>query len=81
MPRALPGWVTSNEESVRREAAPYAGMAPEERASHLAAACRAAAKLLASRADRERVLALEDPLPESSLRALERLRAVAREHR
>ncbi|MBI5498675.1 MAG: hypothetical protein HY907_00405 [Deltaproteobacteria bacterium] len=77
----LPGWVVSNEESVEREAQPYRSMTPEERGHVLAAACRAAARLLAVRDDREQVLAYEDPLPVSSQRALERLRATATRRR
>ncbi len=77
MGHPLPGWVEDDAESVRAEAAPYIGMTPEERARHLKAACRAAARMIRSRADAERVLAFEDPLPDSSRRALERLRREA----
>lgn len=70
----LPGWVISNEESVRREAGPYRDMTIEERARLRAAACRQAARQIAWRADRDRVLAWVDPLPESSVLALVRLR-------
>ncbi len=61
--------------SAEREAAEYRALSAAERAELLAAACRAGARLLASRPDAERAAAHEDPLPESSLRALERLRA------
>ena len=80
MPRAktLPAWVVPEEESVRREAAPYVEMSPEERARVLASVCRSAARLLASRPDRERVLQMQDALPVSAIVALARLRAAAR---
>jgi len=70
----LPGWVVEDAASVEEEAAPYRDMAPSERAALMAAACRAAARLLRSRVDRERVLEHTDPLPESSVQALARLR-------
>jgi hypothetical protein len=46
----------------------------EERSRSTAAACRAAARQLANRPDRERILAYRDPLPENSVRILKRLR-------
>lgn len=61
--------------SAEREAAHYRALSTAERAELLAAACRAGARLLASRPDAERAAAYADPLPESTLRALERLRA------
>lgn len=72
---ALPKWVTSNAESLREEAAPYIDLTPEERASMLAAACRAGAKLLRAHSDAAYVLARVDPLSEDSERLLARLRA------
>ncbi len=74
MSDCLPGWVVADRESVRREAEPYRDMTAEQRAGLLAAACRAMARMLALRADRDRVLAHEDPLPPSSVQALRRLR-------
>jgi hypothetical protein len=53
----------------------YRSLTPEQRAELLAAACRAGAALLRSRADAERAASFRDPLPESTLRALARLRA------
>lgn len=70
----LPGWLVDDAESVRQEAAPYRDMLPTERGAHLAAACRGAARLIASRADRARVLEYRDALPESTRAALARLR-------
>jgi hypothetical protein len=73
----VPPWAVDDAVSVRREAAPYRELAPEARAALMAAACRAAARLLASRVDRGRVLAYRDPLPESTRRAVVRLREQA----
>jgi hypothetical protein len=70
----LPGWVVDNRTAVEREAAPYRGLSAAERWRLTAAACRAAARQLASRPDREKLLAYRDPLPESSLAILRRLR-------
>ena len=55
----------------------YGGLTIEERARLLAAACRAGARMLRSRSDAERVADFFDPLPESSIRALARLRREA----
>jgi hypothetical protein len=77
MPK-LPPWVIDNRTAVAREAAPYRGLSAEARWRATAAACRAAARQLAQRADRERLLAFRDPLPESSVRILQRLRAAAK---
>ena len=79
MSSGLPGWVIDNKTSVDEEAAPYRNMKPSQRADLMAAACRAAMRLLDVREDRERVLRHVDPLPESSVRALARLRRQARE--
>jgi hypothetical protein len=61
------------------EVEPYRSLTPADRARLLAAACRAGAELLRSRPDAERAAAFEDPLPESTVRALARLRARAAE--
>lgn len=74
----LPGWVVDDRASVAKEAAPYRELTAEQRSALLAAACRAAARQLASRADRQRILAYRDPLPPSSVAILRRLRE---EHR
>jgi hypothetical protein len=78
MLRCLPGWVQDNVSAVRDEAAPYREMTPERRRQALHSACRAAVHQLASRADRERILAYRDPLPASSVAALRRLREQTR---
>ena len=70
-----------NKTSVEEEAAPYRDLTPSMRAGLLAAACRAAMRLLWARQDRERVLRYVDALPESSVRALARLRRQARDGR
>ena len=74
----LPGWVVDNRTSVEREAAPYRAMTAEERWRATAAACRSAARQLANRPDRERLLDYRDPLPDSSVAALRRLRQTRR---
>lgn len=74
----LPKWVVDNQSSLREEAAPYVALSPAQRAQLLAAACRAGAKLLRARPDAARLLERVDPLPESSQRALARLRALHR---
>jgi hypothetical protein len=70
--------VTDNRTAVAREAAPYRGLSAEARARATAAACRAAARQLAARPDRERILAFRDPLPESSVAVLRDLRRAAK---
>jgi hypothetical protein len=73
----LPKWVVSNRTSVQREAKPYRGMSAEEHWRATAAACRSAARQLARRPDRGRILEYRDPLPESSIQILRRLRRAA----
>jgi hypothetical protein len=80
MAASLPPWVIPDAESVRREAEPYVNMTPEERLIDLRAACRAAARILRSRADADVALAYVDPLPASSEALLARLRDEARKH-
>ena len=75
---ALPKWVVDNQTAIEREAAPWRGRTPAEHIRATAAACRAAARQLAQRTDRQRLLAFRDPLPESTIVALARLRANAR---
>ena len=67
----------SDAESITREAAPYRNMTPEERARVLAAACRSVAPLLGLHADPRCVNDFVDALPQSTLKALERLRLEA----
>jgi hypothetical protein len=70
----LPKWAVDDRTSIEREAAPWRGRSLEEHARATSAACRAAARQLALRPDRERLLAYRDPLPESTRIALRRLR-------
>lgn len=70
----LPGWVTNDRDSVERESAPWRDRSEAERAQALAAVCRAAAKILAARDDRQAVFDWVDPLPAHSLTAIRRLR-------
>jgi hypothetical protein len=65
--------------SLMGEVEPYRCLTLADRARLLAAACRAGAELLRSRPDAERAAAFRDPLPESTVRALARLRARATE--
>jgi hypothetical protein len=74
MTEKLPGWVVDDATSVREEAAPYRDLAPAQRARHLAAVCRAGARLLRARSDAAIVRDYRDPLPASTVRALARLR-------
>jgi hypothetical protein len=76
----LPGWVVDNRTSVEREASAYLTLTPEQRWRATAAACRSAARQLASRQDRSRLLEYRDPLPDSSIIALRRLRAARQRH-
>ena len=62
---------------LEREVEPYRALTPDQRARLLMAACRAGAELLRSRPDAERAAAFADPLPESTVRALARLRSQA----
>jgi hypothetical protein len=73
----LPGWVVDDATSVRAEVAEWAGMTAAER-WHLAGLCARDA-LWAARASGhpDRILAQVDPLPASTLAALERLRREA----
>ncbi|MFN8544939.1 MAG: hypothetical protein U0807_12165 [Candidatus Binatia bacterium] len=70
----LPAWAVDNRIAVAREAAPYRGLSTDERLRLTALACRGAARQLAGRADRRRLLDHRDPLPPSTVAALARLR-------
>lgn len=74
----LPPWVVDNRTAVKREAAPYLALTAAERWRATAAACRSAARQLAQRPDRARLLEYRDPLPASSVAVLRHLRATAR---
>jgi hypothetical protein len=70
----LPGWVIDNDASVREEVAPFVGASMAERWDATRRCCRAAVAMLRFHPHPERVLAHRDPTPESSARALVRLR-------
>ncbi|MBK7978261.1 MAG: hypothetical protein IPK07_35120 [Deltaproteobacteria bacterium] len=73
----LPGWVTSNAESVRAEVAEWRDLDRTQR-WRLARACsRDALWALSVARDPRRILDRVDPLPRSSQEALARLRARA----
>ena len=71
----LPGWVIDNDSSVREEVGPYVGLTMAQRWDATRRCCRAAASMLRFHRDPARALDHRDPLPESSVRALARLRA------
>ena len=77
----LPAWIVPNDESVRREAAPYLDMPLGEKRRHLRDACRLAGKLARAHPNPELVYTWVDPLPESSIAALKRLQAAYRRQR
>ena len=64
----LPRWVVTDAESARNTARDYRGLSPEERARETVLACSAAARLLRANPKRDLVLALVDPLPETTVR-------------
>ncbi|HUH06116.1 MAG TPA: hypothetical protein VML75_29205, partial [Kofleriaceae bacterium] len=71
----LPGWVIDNDVSVRDEVAPFVGATMAARWEATRRCCRAAATMLRFHRDPERALAYRDPLPESAVAALRRLRS------
>lgn len=77
----LPRWVTSNAASVWRETAEARHWTAEESLDRLEAACRAGARLLELNDRRDLVLRQRDPLPPSTVVALDRLRALYRARR
>ena len=73
----LPGWVIDDATSVREEVAEWAGTTDAER-WRLAILCsRDAMWAAAASGNRERILDHVDPLPETTIQALERLRRQA----
>ncbi|MBI4865647.1 MAG: hypothetical protein HY816_01730 [Candidatus Wallbacteria bacterium] len=63
------------EELEERKLAPYRTMTPEERGRDLVSVCRTAMSLTMCHPAPARSLALEEPLPESTMRLWRRLRA------
>ncbi len=74
----LPGWAVPDRESVRDEAAPYLNVSPEVRLRHLKMACRAGVRLARMQPSPARAFGYREPLPESTVQALKRLRARSR---
>ena len=75
MAKTLPKWVLTNEQSVWREVERYRKMTPSERAELLFAVCRDAETLAKVGGREEFCHQWRDPLPESSVRLMARLRA------
>ena len=73
----LPPSLDRDRHTVDREVERMRGLTPEERLVIVAQVCRAAHKVLSLNARWERVLTQRDPVPESTRRALERLRVRA----
>ena len=73
----LPGWVVDEETSVAEEVAAYVGASPETLWRHTEDCAQDAMWAVRASGMAERVLAQVDPLPESTVRALERLRKQA----
>ncbi len=71
----LPGWVVDDATSVREEVAPYVGATAAELWLHTVDCAEDAMWAVRASGMAERVLSQEDPLPESTVRALARLRA------
>jgi hypothetical protein len=67
--------------SIESEAAEYRSMSVEQRGELLVGVCRAAGDILRARADAQVALDYVDPLPESTVRALARLREQYRAER
>ena len=73
----LPGWVVDDVTSVKNEVAEWRGLTPAQ-LWRLAELCgRDAMWAIRASGRRDAVLAREDPLPESSILALQRLRRQA----
>ena len=71
----LPPSLDPRRHPLDEEVAPARAMTPEERLVVVASVCRAAMLVLRMHPKRERVLAMRDPVPESTRAALRRLRA------
>lgn len=71
----LPGWVVDNRTAVARDVAPYTGIPPEDSWPLVVRAAQNARAQLAWDPNPAETLAFRDPLPQSTLLALRRLRA------
>lgn len=70
----LPGWFVSEEQSVRDDVAPYVGLSPAQLWREVEGCAEDAMWAVRASGFPKRVLEHQDPLPESTLRALARLR-------
>ena len=70
----LPGWVVDDVTSVFEEVEPYRNASPEELWRHTEDCAKDAMWAVRASPFPERVLSSVDPLPESTVRALARLR-------
>lgn len=74
MPITLPPSLDKDLHTLEEEVAFARSLSPQQRLQVLAQVCRASETLLRLNPKRERVLALRDPLPASTVEALARLR-------
>ena len=74
MPITLPPSLRKERHTLQEEVAWARSLSPEQRLAVTAMLCRDAVTLLQMNPNRDRVLALRDPVPESTRRALARLR-------
>jgi len=74
MPVALPGWVVDDVTSVREEVAPWRDLTPAERWKLAKLCARDAMWAARASGNPQRILDRIDPLPESTVAALARLR-------
>jgi hypothetical protein len=74
MPLVLPPSLQRDRHPLSEEVAWAKSLTPEQRLEVLASLCRDTVKLLSMNPKRDRVLAIRDPVPESTVKALARLR-------
>ena len=77
----LPGWAVDDVTSVRAEVAPYVGASVTQLWHDTEDCARAAMWAARASGMEQRVLSFEDPLPPSTVAALERLRREMRARR
>jgi hypothetical protein len=69
----LPAWIVPNDVSVEREVAPYRGLPLDVKLAMVRQACETAARFAAAHPDPSLVYKWADPLPPSTVVALQRL--------
>ncbi|MEZ4323090.1 MAG: hypothetical protein R3F61_36830 [Myxococcota bacterium] len=74
MPIVLPPSLDREIQTLEKECAYAKSLTPEERLEVVAQCCAAAWSQVLAHTQRDRLLAMEDPLPESTIAALKRLR-------